>query len=65
MVPDEFLPSAYHHMSISVEVQNASKLKGAELVQIYVAYPETKRKRPKKELKAFARISLDPGKKHE
>ncbi|KAH7011022.1 fibronectin type III-like domain-containing protein [Ilyonectria destructans] len=60
---DEFSASANHIMRISVQVQNMSKLKGAEVVQIYVADPDSSLQRPKKELKAFKKLTLEPGEK--
>lgn len=50
-------------MSISVDVQNTGKVKGAEVVQVYIADPDSFFQRPKKELKAFKKLTLEPGEK--
>ena len=50
-------------LTVSVEVANAGKVAGEEVVQVYVGCLGSKVPRPKKELKAFARIKLDPGEK--
>jgi beta-glucosidase len=34
---------------------------GDEIVQLYIGYPATQVRRPAKELKAFARVTLAPG----
>jgi beta-glucosidase len=44
-----------------VDVTNSGKKAGTEIVQLYIGYPKTAVRRPKKELKAFARVSLEPG----
>ncbi|KAH6951249.1 fibronectin type III-like domain-containing protein [Ilyonectria sp. MPI-CAGE-AT-0026] len=63
VMPDEFSASANHIMRISVQVQNMGKLKGAEVVQIYVVDPDSSLQRPKKGLKAFKKLTLAPGEK--
>jgi beta-glucosidase len=49
--------------SVSLKVTNTGRLAGAEVVQVYVAAdPRTSSiNRPKKELKGFAKIFLEPG----
>jgi len=47
-------------LNVQVTVKNAGMLAGDEIVQLYVASTTTAR-RPKKELKAFARVTLAPG----
>ena len=47
-------------MTVSVDVANAGKLAGEEVVQVYVGCVGSKVPRPKKELKAFARVKLEP-----
>jgi len=46
---------------VSVDVENTGDRKGIEVVQAYVGYPNTKVRRPVKELKGFARVELAPG----
>ncbi|KAI7786827.1 beta-glucosidase [Diaporthe eres] len=49
-------------LGVSVKVKNTGKVKGAEVVQVYVA-PKQKAKvnRPLKELQGFAKVELAPG----
>lgn len=47
---------------VSLSVKNTGKLAGAEAVQVYVAPIAPKIERPAKELKAFAKVKLQPGK---
>ncbi len=55
------------NMSIEVPVTNIGQRRGAEVVQLYVAPPDEGRSRPGgrfrpvKELRAFAKVWLDPG----
>jgi len=53
--------TATGRLNVQVQVHNTGKLAGDEIVQLYVGYPHTAARRPKKELKAFARVSLQPG----
>ncbi|HZP29614.1 MAG TPA: glycoside hydrolase family 3 C-terminal domain-containing protein [Acidimicrobiia bacterium] len=46
---------------VSVPVTNTGARRGAEVVQCYVAPPPARLPRPVKELKAFAKVWLDPG----
>ncbi|MDY3919959.1 MAG: glycoside hydrolase family 3 C-terminal domain-containing protein [Candidatus Limivivens sp.] len=48
-------------LEISVQVKNTGTLAGKEVVQIYVEGPDPKGGRPVRELKQFAKISLEPG----
>jgi beta-glucosidase len=48
-------------VKVSVEVRNTGKVRGDEVVQIYVRDVASSVTRPVKELKAFKRITLDPG----
>ncbi len=62
---DPTLSAATHRpgetVTVSVPVTNVGSRAGSEVVQCYVA-PETSRlARPPKELKAFAKVRLDPG----
>lgn len=45
----------------SVDVTNSGKLKGDEIVQLYIHDKISSVTRPEKELKGFQRISLEPG----
>ena len=46
---------------VRAPVANTGKVAGKEVVQLYVAYPDAKVERCKKELKAFAKVALAPG----
>ncbi len=46
---------------VAVAVTNTGERRGAEVVQLYVSDVESTVPRPVKELKAFAKVSLDPG----
>jgi len=48
-------------LQVSFKVKNTGKMQGKEIVQLYVAKPETKIIRPLKELKGFAKVELEPG----
>jgi beta-glucosidase len=48
-------------LSLSVDVTNAGKFAGKEIVQLYVRDVKSTLKRPQKELKGFAKIELKPG----
>jgi len=48
-------------LTVSVPVTNVGDRTGAEVVQCYVEPPRTALARPPKELKAFAKIRLEPG----
>jgi beta-glucosidase len=50
-------------LSISVDIQNTGKVKGDEVVQLYIQHLGSLVSRPHKELKAFQRITLQPGEK--
>lgn len=45
----------------SVRITNTGHVRGAEVVQLYIAPPKKGLFRPAKELKGFARVELDPG----
>ena len=47
--------------TVSVCVTNSGAVKGAEVVQLYIAPPKDGLFRPEKELKGFARVELEPG----
>lgn len=46
---------------VGVRVTNTGRVAAAEVVQVYVADPEASVARPDSELKAFARVELEPG----
>jgi beta-glucosidase len=48
-------------LPIYVTVENTGSMAGDETVMVWVSYPDTKARRPAKELKGFARVSLDAG----
>jgi beta-glucosidase len=48
-------------VKVSVDVSNKGSVDGEEVVLLFVSYPDTKAKRPIKELKGFARVSVPAG----
>jgi beta-glucosidase len=46
---------------VDVDVKNTGNVAGTEVVQLYIAYPNTAVRRSVKELKAFQRVPLGPG----
>jgi beta-glucosidase len=48
-------------LEATVEITNAGAAPGEEVVQLYVAAEGSRVERARKELKAFARVALDPG----
>jgi beta-glucosidase len=48
-------------VSVSVRVRNSGARAGAEVVQVYVGERRPALPRPPKELKAFAKVALEPG----
>jgi beta-glucosidase len=48
-------------VDVSVTVTNTGAVAGAETVQVYVGDPEAAVQRPTRELKAFAKVALEPG----
>jgi beta-glucosidase len=57
--PDQVGPNG--KTTVSVEVTNAGKLAGDEVVQLYIRDEVSSVTRPVKELKGFRRITLEPG----
>lgn len=47
--------------TVTAVIENTGDVRGAEVVQLYVAPPQNGIYRPRKELKGFARVELDPG----
>ena len=52
-------------VSVQVTVTNTGSVAGAEVVQVYVRDPEASVLRPTRELKAFAKVTLEPGESRE
>lgn len=48
-------------ITLSVDVTNAGSRAGDEVVQLYVRYPDSDVERPRKDLRGFARVTLQPG----
>ena len=48
-------------IQVSFPLTNAGQMAADEVVQLYVSRPDSKVEWPEKELKAFARVSLQPG----
>jgi beta-glucosidase len=48
-------------LPVVVNVKNTGTVAGDEIVMVYVSFPSTQARRPKKELKGFARVSLAAG----
>ena len=46
---------------VSVSITNTGKRDGDEVVQLYASYPESKVEHPKRQLKAFERVSIPAG----
>jgi beta-glucosidase len=53
--------AAHGPVTVTLEVKNNGKLAGDEIVQLYTHQEKSSVKRPVKELKGFARVSLKPG----
>ncbi|MFD7307948.1 glycoside hydrolase family 3 C-terminal domain-containing protein [Promicromonospora sp. NPDC059942] len=50
---------------VTVTVTNTGERSGADVVQVYVGDPESQVQRPERELKAFAKVDLEPGESRE
>ncbi|MHA6622761.1 glycoside hydrolase family 3 C-terminal domain-containing protein [Pseudonocardia sp. DLS-67] len=57
----ELLPDGEQGLGVSVTVTNTGARAGKEVVQVYVSAPDSPVARPVRELKAFAKIALEPG----
>ncbi len=53
--------AAANKASVSLDVTNTGNCAGVEIVQLYVALPNSQVFRPARELKGFARVALAPG----
>ncbi len=51
--------------NVKVTIENTGKVAGKQVVQLYVAPRKSNAVRPKKELKAFAKVELKPGESKE
>jgi beta-glucosidase len=49
------------NVTVSINVTNTGKLRGKEIVQLYVHHPKPAVDRPVHELKGFAKVALEPG----
>jgi beta-glucosidase len=50
---------------VKLRVKNTGKVAGSEIVQLYIADDHSKIARPVKELKGFAKVTLEPGQEKE
>jgi beta-glucosidase len=48
-------------LEVSVDIANTGARTGDEVVQLYVRFPQSKVERPRKQLKGFQRITVEPG----
>jgi len=55
--------SAGKELICSIDIANTGKILGDEVVQLYIRHVHSTVERPKKELKAFQRVTLLPGQK--
>ena len=58
----EALSKSKKNLKVKFTVKNTGKVAGAEVVQIYVKNPKCSYLRPAKELRAFTKVFLEPGK---
>lgn len=52
-------------LTVSLTIKNIGKVKGKEIVQLYVSDTKSTLQRPEKELKKFVKIELEPGEEKE
>lgn len=55
--------SSFDNIAVTVEIENTGERAGAEVIQVYAHHVNPPVTRPVKELKAFTRVSLEPGEK--
>lgn len=60
-VPDSTTPNAV----VTLTVTNTGERRGSDVVQVYVKSPDATIDRPVHELRAFAKVTLDPGESRE
>ncbi|KZP20178.1 glycoside hydrolase family 3 protein [Athelia psychrophila] len=53
--------SATGDFSVSFTIANTGSVAGSEVVQVYIADPQSTLPRPPKELKGFTKVALEPG----
>lgn len=61
MKADKLVMTDNDTVTVSLDVTNTGKVKGKEVVQIYVEAQESQAIRPVRELREFAKIELEPG----
>ncbi len=54
-------PLSRERLEVTLQVTNTGAVAGKEVVQVYVGDPEARVVRPLRELKAFAKVDLEPG----
>jgi beta-glucosidase len=59
--PSSATVAAGDKFSVSLDIRNSGDRAGTEIVQVYVRDPVASINRPKRELRGFARVHLDPG----
>lgn len=59
-VPSGTIDPDQHPVTISVEITNTGRVKGAEVVELYVGMPSSPAPQPPKQLKAFQKVALKP-----
>jgi beta-glucosidase len=52
-------------LTVSLKVKNMGRRAGSDVVQLYVREQRPRLQRPEKELKAFAKVALEPGEERE
>ena len=57
--------SPYGQLTITVPIKNTGSREGQEVVQLYISDKKSSLPRPVKELKAFNKVSLQPGEEKE
>jgi beta-glucosidase len=58
---DDSARSSDRTVDVDVEIQNTGSREGAEVIQLYLGFPETDVPMPPKQLKGFAKVFLEPG----
>jgi beta-glucosidase len=61
VVPASASASAHVPVSVAVDVSNIGRVAAAEVAQLYVSDPSSPVQRPERELKGFAKLTLEPG----
>ncbi|KAL2827201.1 hypothetical protein BDW59DRAFT_171490 [Aspergillus cavernicola] len=61
--PNTFTPE--NPPTATVQVKNTGKVAGAQVLQLYVAAPNSLTPRPQKELQGFEKVFLEPGQENE